>query len=79
MWSPVKTGVGSISEYGFGWFLDGIPGHRRVWHAGAWQGFSARYERFPDDKLSIIVMTNLGYPDAMTGPFIAGIRKLYLP
>ena len=78
MWSPVKTGVGSISEYGFGWFLSGIPGHRRIWHAGAWQGFSGRVERFPDDELTVIVLTNLGYPHAMTANFTSRLAQMFL-
>ena len=44
--------------YGFGWFLDEYRGHKRVWHSGGTIGFSTRIERYPDDKLTIIMLAN---------------------
>lgn len=77
MWAPVKTGVGSISEYGFGWYLDGIRGHRRVHHAGAWQGFNACIQRYVDDKLTVIVLANLRMPEGTTTRMATTIANLY--
>jgi D-alanyl-D-alanine carboxypeptidase len=60
MWEPVKLNNGTTHPYGFGWQLDPVNGHRRISHGGAWQGFRTQISRFVDDRLSIIVLTNLG-------------------
>jgi CubicO group peptidase (beta-lactamase class C family) len=44
--------------YGFGWFLDPYAGHARVWHAGSTRGFSTVIERFPAEKLTIVILCN---------------------
>jgi CubicO group peptidase (beta-lactamase class C family) len=77
MWSPVKTGVGAISEYGFGWALDGIKGHARVHHSGGWQGFTTSFQRYPDDHLTVIVLTNLGPPHGRPGEIAEAVAKHY--
>jgi CubicO group peptidase (beta-lactamase class C family) len=45
-------------HYGFGWFLDPYRGHRRMSHDGETIGFRTTIQRFPDDKLTIIVLAN---------------------
>jgi CubicO group peptidase (beta-lactamase class C family) len=45
-------------SYGFGWFLDPYKGHPRMWHPGATLGFRAVIERFPVDRVTIIVLSN---------------------
>lgn len=57
-WSPAKLNNGKIQNYGFGWFLDPLDGHKDIGHGGATSGFSASIQRFPDDKLSVIIMCN---------------------
>lgn len=59
MWTPVKLNNGTTHGYGFGWEIDSIANHRRVWHAGTWLGFAAQIERYLDDELTVIVLTNL--------------------
>jgi CubicO group peptidase (beta-lactamase class C family) len=49
---------GKPVSYGFGWFLDPYRGHKRMWHYGETVGFRTVIERFPDDKLTIIVLAN---------------------
>lgn len=78
MWAPARTNSGSISEYGFGWALDGIKGHRRIHHAGGWQGFSTNIERFPDDRLTVIILTNLGPPHSRPREISAKVARMYL-
>jgi CubicO group peptidase (beta-lactamase class C family) len=78
MWSPASTGSGAISEYGFGWFLDGIKGHRRMHHSGGWQGFTARIERYPDDRLTVAVLANLAPPDSRLREITAAVAQVYL-
>ena len=58
MWTPVRLTDGSTFGYGFGWQLDSLDGHWRVHHGGSLPGFRAEMARFPDDSLSVIVLTN---------------------
>jgi CubicO group peptidase (beta-lactamase class C family) len=47
---------GRPAMYGFGWFLDPYKGHKRMWHYGDTTGFQTAIQRFPDDKLTVIVL-----------------------
>ena len=55
---PAKFPEGQIVTYGFGWFLDPYQGHRRMSHDGETIGFRTTIQRFPDDKLTVIVLAN---------------------
>lgn len=57
-WTPVTLKDGSTQPYGFGWSLEPVNGHRRVWHNGSWQGFRSVINRFVDDRLTVIVLAN---------------------
>lgn len=57
-WTPTKLNTGKVQNYGFGWFLDPLKGHKNIGHGGATSGFSCSIQRFPDDHLSVIVLTN---------------------
>jgi hypothetical protein len=57
--SPVALNSGKTYPYGFGWSVDRINGRRVEAHGGSWQGFQTFIGRFPDDELSVIVLTNL--------------------
>ena len=61
MWTPVKLNDGKPNKdgYGFGWFIHDDKGHHVIEHAGAWQGFTANISRYVDDKMTIVVLTNL--------------------
>lgn len=61
MWTPARLKNGQLAvvdgaPYGFGWIVRDIPGHRMVGHPGFLGSIVAR---FIDDKLSVIVLTNL--------------------
>ena len=45
-------------SYGFGWFLDPWRGHARTWHHGSTSGFRSVIERFPDDRLTVVILAN---------------------
>ncbi|MBV9104243.1 MAG: beta-lactamase family protein [Candidatus Eremiobacteraeota bacterium] len=48
--------------YGMGIRAGRMPnGHRFIWHGGNTTGSATQDARFPDDKLSIIVLSNTGY------------------
>ena len=49
---------GKPVAYGFGWFLDPYRGRARMWHTGSTRGFHTVIERFPDEKLTVIVLCN---------------------
>jgi D-alanyl-D-alanine carboxypeptidase len=61
MWTPTKLKDGKIAlvdgqPHGLGWFVGGINGHRIVGHPGF---LGSVVFRFLDDRLTIIVLTNL--------------------
>jgi CubicO group peptidase (beta-lactamase class C family) len=62
MWTvaKLKTGQPNSGHYGFGWFVQEKNGHPLVEHEGAWQGFETHISRYMDDKLTVVVLTNLG-------------------
>lgn len=49
---PAKT------RYGYGWFIDEAFGRRRIGHGGDIDGFKSEFDRFPDDKVTVIVLSN---------------------
>jgi CubicO group peptidase (beta-lactamase class C family) len=57
-WTPTRLNNGTIKNYGFGWTLDPLGGHKNIGHGGATSGFSATIQRFPEDKLSLIILCN---------------------
>jgi CubicO group peptidase (beta-lactamase class C family) len=61
MWTPVTLASGAKADYGFGWYVNSYFGRARIHHDGQYPGFRADFERFPDDKLSVIVLTNNEY------------------
>ncbi len=75
--APLRKLDGSLAPlYGFGWFLDAYRGHRRYWHYGETVAFRTAIERFPDQRLTVIVLANRIEVDA---PALAlGVADLYL-
>lgn len=59
MWTPASD----QRAYGFGWFLDPLRGHRRVYHGGGVPGFQADFQRLLDDEVSVVVMVNTDQAD----------------
>ena len=59
MWTAVKLNNGTVKKYGFGWNVGGsVEGHTSVGHSGSTSGFSASLQRYPQDRLAVIVLTN---------------------
>lgn len=62
---PLQELDGHVASlYGLGWFLDPYRGHRRYSHLGETAGFRNAIQRFPDDRLSVIVLSNRAEVDA---------------
>ena len=77
MWSPVRLNNGTTFNYGFGWFIDSSQGHRRVYHSGGVPGFVCEFDRFIDDKLTIILMANVSNRDL--GDVAINVGAFYVP
>ncbi len=54
--------------YGFGWMMGKQNDHERIEHGGAWQGFTSKISRYPDDGLTVVVLANLDADHAHLGP-----------
>lgn len=78
MWTPVKLKNGEPNKagYGFGWFIEDRKGHRSVHHDGSWQGFETAIDRYVDDHLTVVVLTNLA--GAQPGKITQHIAEMYL-
>ena len=55
------------SSYGYGWFIAKAPapGHRLIWHDGRIDGFRTYIGRYPDDRVTIIFLSNLATVDEL--------------
>lgn len=51
---------GKNIDYAAGLVISTYRGLRIVGHGGAWQGFRAQFERFPDQGLTLITLCNVG-------------------
>ena len=56
--TPPKLPAGADTQYGFGWFVDRYRGEKRWRHTGETSGFRNAIQRFPDRRLTVIVLTN---------------------
>jgi CubicO group peptidase (beta-lactamase class C family) len=78
IWTPVKLNDGKTYPYGFGWDLAPKNGHRAVSHDGAWQGFTMSISRYVEDRLTVIVMTNLDENNARPEKIVEDVAAIYL-
>lgn len=49
---------GTPVQYGFGWFLDPYHGRARTYHDGETSGFRTTIQRFVNERLTIIILSN---------------------
>ena len=56
--TPFRLADGRATEYGYGWFIDRFEGHVRHRHHGETRGFTHSIYRFPEERLTTIVLTN---------------------
>lgn len=57
-WTAVTLPDGSSGRYGFGWFVDEDRGRRRLSHHGETCGFTNAIVKYPEQRLTVIVLTN---------------------
>jgi CubicO group peptidase (beta-lactamase class C family) len=55
MFTPNKP---NLSYYGFGWEIMEDRGHRFIWHGGVVNDFHSMISRYPDERLTIILLSN---------------------
>ena len=71
--TPFELTNGESGEFGLGWIAGTRNGHRTMEMGGGW---ATRHLRFPDDNLSVIVLTNL--QGAEQGALAMGVAGFYL-
>lgn len=79
MWTPVPIDDGSAYPAGMGWFIANAHGHRVVFHTGGSFGFYADISRYLDDRLTIIVMTNIDETHTDVLKVAGEVAAIYLP
>ena len=57
-WTPATLPDGTSARYGFGWFIDEDHGRRRLTHHGETCGFTNAIVKYPEQRLTVIVLTN---------------------
>lgn len=48
-------------NYGLGWFLSTVDGHRKVYHSGQMPAYISDFIRYPSAGISVVVLTNQSY------------------
>lgn len=66
----------ALENYGYGWRIDEYRGQRRYHHSGSTSGFRNFLQRFPDERLTVIVLTNRSEPDV--APLGEAVADLFL-
>ena len=57
-WTPATLRDGTATDYGFGWFVDRQAGTLRLTHHGESRGFTNGIVRYPERRLTVVVLTN---------------------
>ncbi|MBX7220511.1 MAG: beta-lactamase family protein [Blastocatellia bacterium] len=67
---------GKSIDYGYGWEITRFKGVRLIEHEGYWNGWNTTISRFPDQKLTVVVLANLD--DFPAGEVAHRVAALYL-
>jgi len=62
--------------YGYGWYVETYSGRKNLRHSGGTVGFRNDMERFPECRLTVIVLTNRGEPPVIS--LARDIADLYM-
>ncbi|HEV2705236.1 MAG TPA: serine hydrolase domain-containing protein [Pyrinomonadaceae bacterium] len=81
MWQPARLATGKSYPYGMGWSVGTFRGRRLLEHGGLMGGFSSYVARFTEERLSVIVLCNLGNigVSGNAAPIARGVARLYIP
>ena len=76
-WTPAELADGTRTRYGFGWFIDRGPAGAFVFHRGDTTGFSHFMLKYPEERLTVVVLTNRR--GAAAGELAQSVAALALP
>jgi D-alanyl-D-alanine carboxypeptidase len=62
--------------YGFGWQIDKRHDHTRINHGGGINGFVTKFDRYPDDGLTVVVLSNVS--NAPSGQLADELGAIFL-
>ena len=71
-----KLNSGEVLDYAFGLDLSSYRGLRTISHGGSAVGYQAQFMQFPDQRFSIVILSNLS--NFRTGQIARKIADLYL-
>jgi CubicO group peptidase (beta-lactamase class C family) len=74
MFTPYFAADGSGGEYGYGWQLGEFEDHRKVEHLGGINGFRTYLGRYIDDRITIIILSNIETEDIES--LVTGIEEI---
>ncbi|MGH9914375.1 MAG: serine hydrolase domain-containing protein [Pyrinomonadaceae bacterium] len=79
MWAIFLQNDGQANKgnYGFGWVINTVNGHRILQHEGAWRGFSTVIVRYPDDGLTVTILVNLDAQHTRLFKFAQQVAGMY--
>jgi CubicO group peptidase (beta-lactamase class C family) len=65
-WTPNRLSNGTATSYGFGWNIDQRRRGRHIWHTGETRGFTNAIVKYPDQGVTVIVLTNRSGGDPLS-------------
>lgn len=78
MWTNARLNNGEdVRSYGLGFGLMPFRGHRRAGHTGGGFGFATVYQRFLDDGVTVILLSNADQVEATIGDVANEIASFY--
>jgi CubicO group peptidase (beta-lactamase class C family)/D-alanyl-D-alanine dipeptidase len=78
MWMPQFRKSDDKSDFGIGFRITDLDGHRKLGHGGAIYGFSTELAALPDEKLGAVVITSRDVANAVTTHIADEALKLML-
>jgi D-alanyl-D-alanine carboxypeptidase len=77
MWTAMRLNDGTASTYALGWQVEPYRTRPRVAHGGNITGFGSYFQRYPDDKITVIALVNQSGGGAAT--LANGVAEIYIP
>jgi D-alanyl-D-alanine dipeptidase len=78
MWTPQFRKSDDKSDFGIGFRILDLDGHRKLGHGGAIYGFATELSALPDDKLGVVVIASRDVANAVTTHIADEALKLML-
>ncbi len=75
LWTPLHLESGKSTEYGLGWNVNEVDGHRVISHGGGSVGGTTAFMILPEQRVVVAITTNL--TGAKTGSIATEVAKLF--